>query len=84
MEEILMQPCCLERIHRYFPQYIPTLFPYSNPIFDPTAAELVELAEPSRSAPSISRHPQSLQDSDSTISQPRRISLPSKIAENKQ
>ena len=30
-----MKPCCMERLHRYYPQYIPTLFPYSSPVLHP-------------------------------------------------
>lgn len=33
IEEILMRPCCLTRLHALYPQYIPTLFPYTTPSF---------------------------------------------------
>ena len=35
IEDILMKPCCMERLHRLYPQYIPTLFPYSAPVLNP-------------------------------------------------
>lgn len=36
IEDILMKPCCMERLHRLYPQYIPTLFPYSAPVLNPS------------------------------------------------
>lgn len=29
-----MQPCLLSRLHKYYPQYVPTLFPYTTPSVD--------------------------------------------------
>ena len=34
IEDILMQPCLLSRLHKYYPQYVPTLFPYTTPSID--------------------------------------------------
>lgn len=36
IEDVLMKPCCMERLHRLYPQYIPTLFPYSAPVLNPS------------------------------------------------
>lgn len=89
-----MRPCCLDRIHQFFPQYIPSLFPYSTPIFDTSSSsskvsrvskisQLSQIsrktAEPSRSSPVTLRPHSVLSDTDSTPSQPRRASMPARL-----
>ena len=123
IEEILMRPCCLTRLHSLYPQYIPTLFPYTTPSFHPSSppvsSHVKRPISPSRhvSTPSVqsssnrdSSHPtdslvasdshstpqrivnsspsiilqrvkddDGLSTEDSSISNPRRISLPSRL-----
>ncbi len=82
-----MRPCCLERIHKLFPQYIPSLFPYSTPVFESSSASSnvskkssrsAIPTEPSKSSPSIIRRHSILSDSGSSLSKPKRASLPAK------
>ena len=89
-----MRPCCLDRIHQYFPQYIPSLFPYSTPVFDTSSSSSKvsrvskishisqisrKTAEPSRSSPVTLRPHSILSDTDSSPSQPRRASMPARL-----
>ena len=59
IEEILMRPCCLTRLHLLYPQYIPTLFPYTTPAFPPSSGSSVSSGQqttPSRrSKPQVKR-----------------------------
>ena len=54
-----MRPCCLTRLHLLYPQYIPTLFPYTTPAFAPSSGSSVSSGQqttPSRrSKPPVKR-----------------------------
>lgn len=54
-----MRPCCLTRLHLLYPQYIPTLFPYTTPTFAPSSGSSVSSGQQTtlsrRSKPQVKR-----------------------------
>ena len=70
----------MERLHRYYPQYIPTLFPYSSPVLHPPTnpASRVSVASSQQSSTSRRTHYTRL----STLSSPSKPALIAPVSSN--